>query len=97
MPPVAILNPVRPRALPRCTAFVAVQLQLQHTARSRRSFATSTILFSASATRPKSKVYASADEAVLDIKSGSTILSSGFGLCGVAGELLLLTNLPTKC
>lgn len=35
--------------------------------------------------RSKSKLYASADEAVADIKSGSVILSSGFGLCGVAG------------
>lgn len=32
-----------------------------------------------------SKLYKSADEAVADIKSGSTILSAGFGLCGVAG------------
>lgn len=32
-----------------------------------------------------SKVYKSAEDAVADIKSGSTILSSGFGLCGVAG------------
>jgi 3-oxoacid CoA-transferase len=30
-------------------------------------------------------VYKSAEDAVADIKSGSTILSSGFGLCGVAG------------
>lgn len=35
--------------------------------------------------RSKSKLYSSADEAVADIKSGSVILSSGFGLCGVAG------------
>lgn len=32
-----------------------------------------------------SKVYDSADAAVSDVKSGATILSSGFGLCGVAG------------
>jgi len=37
--------------------------------------------------RGGSKLYKNADEAVKDIKSGSTILSSGFGLCGVAGEL----------
>lgn len=36
--------------------------------------------------RGGSKLYKDADEAVKDIKSGSTILSSGFGLCGVAGE-----------
>lgn len=35
--------------------------------------------------RSRSKVYKSADEAVADIKSGSTILSAGFGLCGTAG------------
>jgi 3-oxoacid CoA-transferase len=35
--------------------------------------------------RSRSKVYSSADEAVADIKSGSTILSAGFGLCGTAG------------
>lgn len=38
--------------------------------------------------RSRSKVYASADEAVADIKSGSTILSAGFGLCGTAGMCL---------
>lgn len=35
--------------------------------------------------RARSKVFKDADEAVADIKSGSTILSAGFGLCGVAG------------
>lgn len=39
--------------------------------------------------RSRSKVYASADEAVADIKSGSTILSAGFGLCGTAGMCLI--------
>ena len=34
-----------------------------------------------------SKVWESADAAVADIKSGSVVLSSGFGLCGVACEL----------
>lgn len=36
--------------------------------------------------RGGSKLFKDADAAVADIKSGSTILSSGFGLCGVAGE-----------
>lgn len=36
--------------------------------------------------RGTSKIFKSADEAVADIKSGSTILSAGFGLCGTAGE-----------
>jgi 3-oxoacid CoA-transferase len=35
-----------------------------------------------------SKLWRSADEAVADIQSGSTILSSGFGLCGVAETLI---------
>lgn len=45
--------------------------------------------------RSASKVYKSADEAVADIKSGSTILSAGFGLCGVAGNgpPILIDNL----
>jgi 3-oxoacid CoA-transferase len=37
-------------------------------------------------------VYKDADAAVADIKSGSTILSSGFGLCGVAGK----SDLPRR-
>lgn len=36
--------------------------------------------------RGGSKLFPDADAAVRDIKSGSTILSSGFGLCGVAGQ-----------
>lgn len=36
--------------------------------------------------RSASKLFKNADEAVADIQSGSTILSSGFGLCGVAGN-----------
>ncbi|KAG9849112.1 succinyl-CoA:3-ketoacid-coenzyme A transferas-like protein, partial [Aureobasidium melanogenum] len=38
--------------------------------------------------RSRSKVYSSADEAVADIKSGSTILSAGFGLCGTADTII---------
>ncbi|CAG8248887.1 unnamed protein product [Penicillium salamii] len=38
--------------------------------------------------RGGSKVFKDADAAVTDIKSGSTILSSGFGLCGVAETLI---------
>jgi 3-oxoacid CoA-transferase len=38
--------------------------------------------------RGASKLFRNADEAVADLKSGSTILSSGFGLCGVAGKYL---------
>jgi 3-oxoacid CoA-transferase len=38
--------------------------------------------------RGESKLFASADEAVADLKSGSTVLSAGFGLCGVAETLI---------
>jgi hypothetical protein len=36
-------------------------------------------------TRGTSKLFKNADEAVADLKSGSVILSAGFGLCGTAG------------
>ena len=39
-------------------------------------------------TRGQRKVYDSVDEAVADIKSGSTLLSAGFGLCGTAETIL---------
>ncbi|KAL2255379.1 hypothetical protein VTK26DRAFT_3489 [Humicola hyalothermophila] len=35
-----------------------------------------------------SKVWKSADDAVADIRSGSVLLSAGFGLCGVASTLI---------
>jgi 3-oxoacid CoA-transferase len=38
--------------------------------------------------RGGSKVFDSVDEAVADIKSGSTILSAGFGLCGTAETII---------
>ncbi|KAL4904232.1 hypothetical protein BDW74DRAFT_33397 [Aspergillus multicolor] len=38
--------------------------------------------------RAASKLFKTADEAVADIESGSTILSSGFGLCGVADTII---------
>ena len=36
--------------------------------------------------RATTKLFKNADEAVSDLKSGSIILSSGFGLCGVPGK-----------
>ncbi|KAK3486742.1 uncharacterized protein B0T23DRAFT_232908 [Neurospora hispaniola] len=39
-------------------------------------------------TRGDSKLYASADDAVADIRSASVVLSSGFGLCGVPETLI---------
>ncbi|QIW99907.1 hypothetical protein AMS68_005425 [Peltaster fructicola] len=38
--------------------------------------------------RGQKKVFDSVDEAVADIKSGSTLLSAGFGLCGTAETLI---------
>ncbi|KAK8867655.1 succinyl-CoA:3-ketoacid-coenzyme A transferase [Apiospora arundinis] len=38
--------------------------------------------------RGGSKVFKSADDAIADIQDGSTILSAGFGLCGVAETLI---------
>ncbi|OBT54954.1 hypothetical protein VE04_03470 [Pseudogymnoascus sp. 24MN13] len=38
--------------------------------------------------RAGSKLFKDADEAVADLKSGTTLLSSGFGLCGVAETLI---------
>lgn len=38
--------------------------------------------------RGESKLFSSADDAVADLRSGSTILSAGFGLCGVAETLI---------
>jgi 3-oxoacid CoA-transferase len=51
-----------------------------------RSFSQSRIWRSAEVSnhRGGSKLWESADEAVADIQSGSVLLSSGFGLCGVA-------------
>lgn len=48
--------------------------------------------------RGASKLFKNADEAVADIKSGSTILSAGFGLCGVAGRepLIHVLKCPRK-
>jgi 3-oxoacid CoA-transferase len=40
-------------------------------------------------TRGGSKVFSSADEAIADVKDGDVILSAGFGLCGVAGTIVL--------
>jgi 3-oxoacid CoA-transferase len=38
--------------------------------------------------RSKSKLFKDADEAVADMQPGSTVLSAGFGLCGVADTLI---------
>ena len=94
-------RPLRPRVLLRVTLHgarpIACPPRRLHLAKGsqtpsqKRRFTTSPCTLSANPTAPAkkrgaSKLYKSADEAVADIKSGSTILSSGFGLCGVAGK-----------
>ena len=56
-----------------------------------RTFATSRQRLSKS---EYSKLYGTADDAVADVRSGSTLLSSGFGLCGVAGKLFVHSGDP---
>ncbi|KAK1985280.1 coenzyme A transferase [Colletotrichum cereale] len=76
----------QPQRFPRAKALGAVTCRGITTTPARRSQ-------KAPATkRGGSKLYASADEAVADIKSGSTILSSGFGLCGVADTIIGALN-----
>ena len=43
--------------------------------------------------RGASKIFENADKAVADLKSGSIILSAGFGLCGTAGKNASRRNL----
>lgn len=61
------------------------------TGHSKRTYATSTNILSPQKF-PPSKLFKDADIAVADIKSGSTLLSAGFGLCGVAGKLHHIQN-----
>ncbi|KAH6975243.1 hypothetical protein BKA56DRAFT_489179 [Ilyonectria sp. MPI-CAGE-AT-0026] len=60
------------------------------TLQGRRNFSSTRVGFSAKGFSAKghSKLFPDADAAVADVKSGSTVLSSGFGLCGVADTLI---------
>ncbi|RDA93542.1 hypothetical protein CP533_3976 [Ophiocordyceps camponoti-saundersi (nom. inval.)] len=53
-----------------------------------RTFATTTHRCSQPQQRKTSKVFQDVDLAVADVKTGSTVLSSGFGLCGIAETLI---------
>ncbi|KAK1624203.1 coenzyme A transferase [Colletotrichum phormii] len=100
----SITRQLRPRVLVRASfrAVPAVCAQPQRFPRAKvlgvatcRGITTTPVRRSQKATvtkRGSSKLYASADEAVADIKSGSTILSSGFGLCGVADTIIGALN-----
>ncbi|KAL4959200.1 3-oxoacid CoA-transferase [Aspergillus stella-maris] len=58
------------------------------TARARYSTAIEQPTRAPTIDRAASKLFKDADAAVADLQSGSTILSSGFGLCGVADTLI---------
>ncbi|KAL7795083.1 hypothetical protein V8C37DRAFT_401197 [Trichoderma ceciliae] len=81
-----------PRALARSSLVNTVSAQLLRASRTGpariRFLSTTSICLSQAQSRPKSKLYESADAAVADVQSGSTILSSGFGLCGIAETLI---------
>ncbi len=80
----------RPLTCSRATAGgIQFKLALVPARADRRGFSAS--LLSRSVTAPAksrvvSKVFKNADDAVADLPSGAVLLSSGFGLCGVAGE-----------
>ncbi|KND91911.1 Succinyl-CoA:3-ketoacid coenzyme A transferase 1, mitochondrial [Tolypocladium ophioglossoides CBS 100239] len=81
-----VLAAALPRASPSSTRICGVSARLfaPKAEFSRRSFVTTTTCFSQQR-RGVSKVFDTADDAVADVRSGSTLLSSGFGLCGIAG------------
>ncbi|KAK0941503.1 hypothetical protein LTR29_006882 [Friedmanniomyces endolithicus] len=90
--------------VPKLAGAPAVQIRVTQTSRAgwrlkqltsqTRSFRTSTAFFreapggAPTKVRGQRKVFDSVDEAVADIKSGSTILSAGFGLCGTAETII---------
>ena len=86
--------------VPRLAGSPAVQIRLSQPARTAwkfkqtRTFCSSTTFFREAPggaprkVRGQRKVFDSVDEAVADIKSGSTVLSAGFGLCGTAETII---------
>lgn len=88
-----------PARAPAQRRYNSIRATTHTTLPSRRLFSSTTLRLSASLTpsaeskapapnRGGSKLFPSADAAVADIQSGSTILSAGFGLCGVAETLI---------
>ena len=78
----------RPFALPRAAAPACRYAHAYRAIPAQRRAFTKTKTTVVDSSKPKrggSKLFKSADEAVADVQSGSTILSAGFGLCGVAG------------
>lgn len=94
----SVLRPIAARIAPRrpfrayCVATNAAHSTTQLPKYRSRTFATTTSLLSQKKAGGYSKLWDSADHAVADVKSGSTILSAGFGLCGVAGTSMLICD-----
>lgn len=93
-PSTRVLCMCTPRSLPhrrtltRCRGISTTTKPLRPVAvQSRRSYS-APIERAPKIDRSRSKLFKSADEAVADIQSGSTILSAGFGLCGVAETII---------
>ncbi|ATY63379.1 coenzyme A [Cordyceps militaris] len=90
----SVLRPMAVRiALPRPMTLArpvtnTIRLRTQPPKQGRRTFVATTALLSQKKPAPYSKLWDSADHAVADVKSGATILSAGFGLCGVAETLI---------
>lgn len=78
-------SPGRPSGTLTC--YIAATATHLHTKGPQRTFVTSSIRLSQPSAK-YSKLCGTADDAVADVKSGSTILSAGFGLCGVAQTLI---------
>ncbi|KAM3430969.1 hypothetical protein NHJ13734_007502 [Beauveria thailandica] len=87
MRPVAARMTLRRPVAVSCAASKTTILP-KTTCPTRRTFLTTTSLLSQKKPTEYSKLWESADSAVADVKSGSTILSAGFGLCGVAETLI---------
>lgn len=80
--------PLKLDASAKTLACKAYDIRFFTTSKSRRRQAPKPEETHPSPSRPKSKIYESADEAVKDLKDGSVVLSAGFGLCGVAQTLI---------
>ncbi|EMC93979.1 hypothetical protein BAUCODRAFT_216969 [Baudoinia panamericana UAMH 10762] len=88
-------------SLPKLSGAGGIQIRFVQTSRAFKRHANQSRSFRTSATflreapggapekvRGQRKVFDSVDEAVADIKSGSTVLSAGFGLCGTAETII---------
>ncbi|KAJ6780338.1 hypothetical protein PWT90_08075 [Aphanocladium album] len=86
--PIAARLTLRRSLASYCTAASVAPPAAQARKHRFRTFATTTTVLSQKKSSGYSKLWDSADHAVADVKSGATILSAGFGLCGVAETLI---------